>query len=195
MDWQTIKTEYVTTETSYRKLSVKYGISVTAIANKAKEEKWVEQRKQFLNNTFTKTVAVASKKKVDRMTRIMDASDRLLEKLEKAIEELDLHLATQKTKTKVIEYHNYERPDKPTKEIIEEEEKLIEFTSIIDRKGLHEVTSALKDLKEIQMLKSELDRQEQEAKIAKLRKEAEEEDKKDNEIKVTMDNDLEEYSR
>lgn len=177
MDWQAIKTEYITTKTSYRKLATKYGVSATAIANKSKAENWLEQREQFLNKTFTKTVEVASKKQVDRMARIMDASDRLLEKLEKAIEELDMHLATHKTKTKVIEYHNYERPDKPTKEIIEEEEKLIEFTSIIDRKGLLAVTDALKNLKDIQMIKSELDRQEQEAKIAKLRKEAEEEDK------------------
>ena len=177
MDWQAIKTEYITTKTSYRKLAAKYGVSATAIANKSKAENWLEQREQFLNKTFTKTVEVASKKQADRMARIMDASDRLLEKLEKAIGELDMHLATHKTKTKVIEYHNYERPDKPTKEIIEEEEKLIEFTSIIDRKGLLAVTDALKNLKDIQMIKSELDRQEQEAKIAKLRKEAEEEEK------------------
>ena len=177
MDWQAIKTEYITTKTSYRKLAAKYGVSATAIANKSKAENWLEQREQFLNKTFTKTVEVASKKQVDRMTRIMDASDRLLDKLEKAIDELDMHLTTHKVKTKVIEYHNYERPDKPTKEIIEEDEKLIEFTSIIDRKGLLAVTDALKNLKDIQMIKSELDRQEQEAKIAKLRKEAEEEDK------------------
>ena len=177
MDWQAIKTEYITTKTSYRKLAAKYGVSATAIANKSKAENWLEQREQFLNKTFTKTVEVASNKQADRMARIMDASDRLLEKLEKAIGELDMHLATHKTKTKVIEYHNYERPDKPTKEIIEEEEKLIEFTSIIDRKGLLAVTDALKNLKDIQMIKSELDRQEQEAKIAKLRKEAEEEEK------------------
>ena len=186
MDWQSIKTEYITTKTSYRKLASKYGVSATAIANKSKVEKWVEQREQFLNKTFTKTVEVASKKQADRMARIMDASDRLLEKLEKAIDELDLHLATHKTKTKVIEYHNSERPDKPTKEIIEEEEKLIEFTSIIDRKGLLAVTDALKNLKDVQMIKSELDRQEQEAKIAKLRKEAEEEDKT-NEVVITIE--------
>lgn len=177
MDWQAIKTEYITTKTSYRKLAAKYGVSATAIANKSKAENWLEQREQFLNKTFTKTVEVASKKQADRMARIMDASDRLLEKLEKAIGELDMHLTTHKVKTKVIEYRNDLRPDKPTKEIIEEDEKLIEFTSIIDRKGLLAVTDALKNLKDIQMIKSELDRQEQEAKIAKLRKEAEEEDK------------------
>ena len=43
---------------------------------------------------------------------------------------------------------------------------------VVDRAGLRQLTAALKDLKEIQMLKSELDRQEQEARIAKLQADA-----------------------
>ena len=32
-DWQAIKTEYITTDTSYRKLAQKYGISHVQIGN------------------------------------------------------------------------------------------------------------------------------------------------------------------
>ncbi|MBQ5667484.1 MAG: hypothetical protein IIV40_04835 [Oscillospiraceae bacterium] len=194
MDWQAIKTEYITTDTSYRKLAAKYGVSYTAIGDKSRKEGWVEKRQQFLNDTISKTIANAGKKQVDRMKRILDVSDRLLEKIEKAVEELDLHFATQKTKTKVIEYNNRERPDKPTKEIIEEEEKLVEFVSIIDRKGLQAVTEALRNLKDVQMLKSELDKQEQEARIAKLQKEAKSDDET-KEIRVVMDSSLEDYCK
>lgn len=49
---------------------------------------------------------------------------------------------------------------------------------------LKQLTSALRDLKEIKGYKSEADMREQEARIAKLRKEAEKEDDTTNEIEV-----------
>lgn len=186
MDWQEVKTEYVTTDTSYRKLAKKYGVSATAVANKAKAENWVSLREQFLSDSFTKTVKKIKQKESDRMSRIMAASDKLLEKIERAIDELDIQMVTYKEKTKVIEYNNYERPDKPTKEVIEEKEELIETKSIIDRMGLQKVAASLLALKEIQDLKSEADIREQEARIAKLEKEAEDEDKT-NEIAIVIE--------
>ena len=95
-------------------------------------------------------------------------------------------MVTYKEQTKVIEYNNYERPDKPTKEVIEEKEELIETKSIIDRMGLQKVAASLLALKEIQDLKSEADIREQEARIAKLEKEAEDEDKT-NEIAIVIE--------
>lgn len=65
------------------------------------------------------------------------------------------------------------RPDKPTKETVHEEEKVIEYKTIVDRSGLKAIASSLRDIKEIQMLKSDLDRQEQEARIKKLEMECE----------------------
>ncbi len=168
-DWQAIKIEYITTDTSYRKLAQKYGINVTNIAKKASAEGWVEQRKQFANKTQSKTIEKISSKKSDKMARIDDLADKLLEKLEQAITELDLQLFKHTDKTKVIEYNNAQRPDKPTKETIHEEEKLLETKSIVDRQGLKQIASALKDIKEVKMLRSELDKQEQEARIAALR--------------------------
>ena len=53
----------------------------------------------------------------------------------------------------------------------------------------------MRDIKEVQMLKTELDRMEQEARIAKLQKEAEADDTDNNEIKVTIEGDLEIYSK
>lgn len=172
-DWQAIKAEYITTDTSYRKLAKKYGISHVQIGNVGKEEKWVELRKQYLDEALTKTVDNALDERVDRMTRVMDLTDKLLDKLEQAIKEVDLTLLKHVEKTKTIEYNNAERPDKPTKEIVHEEEKLLETRTIIDRAGLRQLTAALKDIKEVQMLKSELDRREQEARISNLEKQAE----------------------
>ena len=171
-NWQKIKTEYITTDTSYRKLAQKYGISHVQIARVGKAEGWVELREQHVTNTMAKTIEKISDKQAEKMARIEAVTDKLLTKLEKAVEELDIQLYKQVDKEKVIEYNNTQRPDKPTKEVVHETEKVLEVKTIVDRMGLRQVTAALKDLKEIQMLKSELDRQEQEARIANLRKQA-----------------------
>lgn len=194
-DWQAIKTEYITTDTSYRKLAQKHGVNYQAICHRSKEEGWIAQREQYRNNTITKTLEKISSKKAGKMARIDDLADKLLEKLEQAITELDLQLYKHTDKTKVIEYNNDLRPDKPTKETIHEEEKLLEAKSIVDRKGLKQIASALKDIKEVKMLRSELDKQEQKARIANLRKNAEADSGNKEPIKVIIGSDLEEYSK
>ena len=168
-DWQAIKTEYITTDTSYRKLAQKYGVSYQAICRRSKEESWIDLREQHMNKTVSKAVDKIGSKKADKLSRIDDLADQLLDKLQQAIQELDLQLAKHTDKTKTIEYDNDRRPDKPTRETIHEEEKLLEVKSIVDRQGLKQIASALKDIKEVKMLRSELDRQEQEARIAALR--------------------------
>ena len=178
-DWQAIQTEYITTDTSYRKLSQKYGVGYQAICQRSQAEGWIAQREQYKNNTISKTLDKISNKKADKMARIDNLADKLLEKLEQAINELDMQLYRHTDKTKIIEYNNDLRPDKPTKETIHEEEKLLEAKSIIDRQGLKQIASALKDIKEVKMLRSELDRQEQEARIANLRKQANADDQQD----------------
>lgn len=195
MDWKKIKTEYITDESSsYRKLAAKYGVSLTAITNRAKSEKWLEQKKQFKDKTTTKSIEKISEKQADKLARVQSITDKLLDKLERAIEELDVQLFKDVTKTKVIEYKNSERPDKPTKETIHEEEKVIEVHTIVDRGGLKAIASALRDIKEVQMIKTELDRKEQEARIANLERQAQAvEESKD--ITVTIVGDLNEYSK
>lgn len=187
MDWNVIKTEYITTDTSYRKLATKYHVSYTAICNKSRQENWVEQRNQFINKTVSKSINSISDKTADRLTRIFNVSDKLLEKLERAVEEIDIQLIKKVNKTKTIEYDNNFRPDKPTKEIVEETEEVQEVTTIVDRSGLKAITDALKNLKEVQMLRSELDIQEQEARINNLRKQAESDDDKDKDVKIVIE--------
>ena len=171
-DWQAIKTEYITTDTSYRKLAQKHGVSYQAICHRSKDEDWIGKREQHMNKTVSKAVDKIGSKKADKMARIDDLADKLLDKLEQAITELDLQLAKHTDKTKVIEYNYDLVPGKPTKETLHEEEKLLEFKSIVDRQGLKQIASALKDIKEVKMLQSELDRKEQEARIEKLKADA-----------------------
>lgn len=196
MDWNSIRKEYITDESSsYRKLAKKYGVSLTAITRRSKAEDWQGQRQQLKDKTITKSIESLSQKTADKLSRVSDLTDKLLDKLEKAIEELDIQLYKDVVKVKEIEYNNELRPDKPTKETIHEEEKVIELKTIVDRSGLKAIASSLRDIKEIQMLRTELDNREQEARIRNLEKQAEAEEKNDNEIKVTIESGLDEYSK
>lgn len=196
MDWKAIRNEYIADESSsYRKLAKKYGVSLTAITKRSKEEDWIGQRKQLKDKTITKSIEILSEKTADKLKRVSDLTDKLLDKLEQAIDELDIQLYKDVEKEKIIEYNNELRPDKPTKEIIHEKEKVIECKTIVDRSGLKAIASSLRDIKEIQMLKSDLDKQEQEARIAKLCREAENDTPEDREVNVTFIGDIEEYSK
>ena len=134
-DWQAIKTEYITTQTSYRKLAEKYGVSRVQIGNVGRDEKWVELRRQHLDNTVTKTVAAVENAQVNRAKKMQSVADKLLLKIEALAD----------------------RPGMMPKDI-------------------RSLVAAVKDLKEIQGVKSELDEKEQRARIANLEKQAEKED-------------------
>lgn len=154
-DWQAIKTEYITTDTSYRKLAQKYGVSATQICNVGRDEKWVEQREQFLSKTTAKTLEKISQQEANRAARIHSVADKLLNKIEAMVD-----------------------ADEP-----------------LDTKGLRALTAAVKDLKEIQSVKSALDEQEQRARIASLEKQADKENDSKEPIQVIIGGDLMEYSK
>lgn len=172
MDWNAAKTEYITTNTSYRKLAEKYGVQKDTIANRAKQEKWIEARRQYQDRLSTKLINLAENKELSRAEKISNAADLLLEKIIKAISEVDLTLETNTVKVKEIEYKNKQRPDKPTKETITETVDIKMIQTIVDRAGLKSIASALRDLKEVQNIKSDADIEEQEARIANLRSKA-----------------------
>ena len=193
-DWTKVKTEYITTDkSSYRKLADKYGIPLGTIYKRAKKENWVELKQQSYDKKVAKTIASVENNQIKKLERILTITDKLLDKIEKAVDELDLQLCKKVEKVKEIEYNNYERPDKPTKEVVHETEEVTEIRTIIDRKGAQELASAIKSLKEVQMLKTELDEQEQKARIDKLRKDAMAENT-DTEIEVTMGEEADNYA-
>ena len=72
------------------------------------------------------------------------------------------------------------------KEMIEQED--------ITTQAIKQLTSAIKDIKDIKGIKSETDLKEQEARIAVLRKQSMSEDSSANDVKVVISEDLEEYS-
>ena len=74
--------------------------------------------------------------------------------------------------------------------------KIVEVAaSVSDPDSIKKLTSAIKDLRDIKGIKSEADMREQEARIDKLRKEAEADTNYDNEIKVIIEGNLTDYSK
>jgi transposase len=68
-------------------------------------------------------------------------------------------------------------------------------TVALDTQSMKHLTSALKDLKDIKGFKSDADMREQEARIAKLQREAEDDTPEDREVSVIFDGDIEKYSK
>ena len=147
-DWQSIKTEYITTQTSYRKLAQKYGVSATQICNVGRDEKWVEQREQYLSETTAKTLEKISQQEADRAARIHSVADKLLSKIEAMVD------------------------------AVEPED--------IPAKAIRALTAAVKDLKEIQSVKSSLDEREQRARISNLEKQANKEETQTDSIEIVF---------
>ena len=71
----------------------------------------------------------------------------------------------------------------------------IESLDVIDGQTIKHFTSALKDLKDITGFKSDIDIKEQEARIAKLQKEAEGESPESRDVAVVFDGDISKYSK
>ena len=154
-DWQKIETEYITTDTSYRKLADKYGIDQATISRKAKKEDWVSKRKHHISETQAKILDADAEDKVDRAVRLMTVADKLLDKVEQWVDMGDPISATH----------------------------------------IKNLSDAIKNIKEVQMIRTEEDIAEQNARIAKLRKEAEKEENTDNTIVIQFAAGSEEYAK
>ena len=79
--------------------------------------------------------------------------------------------------------------------LLEKVEQSMETDMVISAAALKNLSDAIKNIKEVQMIRTDEDIEEQKARIAKLRKEAEKEDQENKEIKVTMESDIEVYSK
>ena len=153
-DWKKIKAEYITTDTSYRKLANKYGVDQATIARRAKKHDWVSKRQHHADKPQAKILTADTQKKVDRVGRLMTVADKLLQKVEQAVDHEELMSAN----------------------------------------AIKNLSEALRNIKEAQMIKSDKDLLEQDARIAKLQKEAQKADTTEP-VRVIIEDDLMKYSQ
>lgn len=156
-DWKQLEKEYILSD--YKSVSSflkDKGISIngsTKKSTKGWKNKKVLKEEQKSTKIIEKVLEKESEKEANKIIRVKDVANDLLIKIVQANNELNMHIARNKKKTKTVEY-DY-KCNKPSKETINEEEEIKSYIDIIDRKGLKELTSALKDLNDILTNKNE----------------------------------------
>lgn len=161
VEWTQIRAEYITTETSYRQLAKKYGVPLTTLSRRAKKEEWKQERETYWDTVRTEVVQRTQEdaidKHVDAAARISAISDRLLDRIEQAIEQLDRHMVQDRSRHKVVTYGKSDGDDRQVIEEIEEKEHKRWITGEIDRDGLKKIASTLRELKEIKGIRNDMD--------------------------------------
>lgn len=147
-EWAKIRSEYVTKKITYKQLCEKYGCSMSVLTKRAAAEKWQDKRKKHRKRVETKTLEKAAareaEKTVNDLSRCGDMATVLLDKLGRAIDELDKHLrATRRvvSKNEII--------DGKDAVVTETTEEYRTEQSIIKTTDLKRISAALKDIKEV----------------------------------------------
>lgn len=150
-DWKQLEKEYILGEyksvSSFLKEKNIPNNGSTKKSTKGWKSKKVLRENQKSAKIIEKVIEKESEKEANKIISVKDTANILLAKINDSIEELNKYFSKDKVKKKTIEY-DYE-VNKPKKEVIEEIEEIREFYSIIDKAGLKQLTSALKDLNDI----------------------------------------------
>ena len=81
VDWKKVKTEYITTTISYRKLAEKHDIPFNTLQCRAKKEQWVELRQRHQDKIVAKSVEKAEENAIDYKSAIYDLAYKVAAQL------------------------------------------------------------------------------------------------------------------
>lgn len=151
MDWKKLKAEYITSGISYRNLADKYDVSFHTLRKVAAKEKWRELRDKTDEKVVTKIMETESDKQANRMRRLLNVSDILLDAVEEVV-------------------HKFQAGE-----------------LLLDKGALKSLSGTIKDIKEIQNIKTQLDIEEQKARIANLQRQAKDDEEGNDEIVITVE--------
>ena len=178
--WVDIEHEYVTDISrkpcSLEDLARKYSIPIQTIKDQSATGKWSDKRAEYKLKTNQKLIEKSSDADADRIVRLLSIADKAAEKAEQALGELEQYVVRDKKKVKTVEYKDNTAIGKPTKEIIDETERINIASGPIDRLGLSQVTGALKNLKEIYMIPAALEKQSAETALLKAKVQTDDEE-------------------
>lgn len=145
VDWNEIKTEYISSDIGYRELAKKCNVSFSTLQKRAKKENWPGLKRQVCDDVVTAVTSAVTSANVDRALKLQTVADLLLEKISLTIENIDGRRSARTVK---------------------------------------DASDALKNVRDIMGIKSEADTKEQDARIAKLRKETEPVEEKDRKLEI-----------
>ena len=168
MDWTRIKEDYASGSLSLRSLSKKYGVSYSTIQSRANRENWARIRGggEVVNPDFQENLNALCR--------------QLLALAEQAAEELSMNIIVTKTKVRT------EDGECTT------ERRYYEPGGTVDCKDLKVLTAALKDIRDLQMIRDPLDIREQEVKIRNLERQF---SRQENAVTVTLAGETEGFAK
>lgn len=85
IDWEAIKTEYVTTDVSQRDLIKKYKLNTRYVARHSKNEEWVRLRKEYKAKMAAKVIAKSCDRKAKELESLLDSSYQIRDVIENAV--------------------------------------------------------------------------------------------------------------
>lgn len=88
-DWETIKTDYVTSDLSLRAIAEKYRIRPRTVTDRASAESWFATKKEFKKKTTEKAIAKVATRKANQLAKEIEAADKISSVLTKALSDLD----------------------------------------------------------------------------------------------------------
>ncbi len=145
MDQNPMKTQYVQGNDSYRTIAEQYGVSLSAVSRMAKEQGWVSARRRFRQEEALTEPSLAWEKREEEPP----AYDRLQRLLCLSDRLLD---------------------------VVEQAVNRLRVEEILSEKtAIKTLAGAIKDIKSIQSVSTELDFEEQRARIARLNRQGKEE--------------------
>lgn len=122
-NWDELKTEYTTTNASYRDIAKKYGLAPSHVCKMGKEGNWVEAREQFRAKISAKTIDLAVNERAKHLTSIASSADKMANVIHSVMDDTEQF---------------FRRIDINTGE-----EKI---SKKVDSKAVRELTAAMKDL-------------------------------------------------
>ncbi|MBQ5794800.1 MAG: hypothetical protein IIW14_02270 [Kiritimatiellae bacterium] len=143
VNWEALKSEYMTTETSLRKLARKYDVSISRMEKVSSQEKWVEARRDYRQQIIEKALSENRTREVDRLTRLMNTTEKAVDVVTKAFED-----PAQFNRYLVKKTERYADPpeDSETGQLVMRQWEEEEIFNKLDTKSLKEATTVLKDL-------------------------------------------------
>ena len=89
IDWESIKSEYVTTNVSQKKLAEKYAVNVGTLRYRCAVERWGDLRRQHRDRIMEKTSERLSDEAAERMVQLMGGTDKMLTATLQALDDPD----------------------------------------------------------------------------------------------------------
>lgn len=177
VSWVNIEHEYVTDirkkPCTLEELATKHNIAVGTVEKYSMQHEWSEKRKEYKKSIQQKALEKSADKDADRILRLLQIADMAADKAEQALNELESYVVRDKRKIRTVEYKDNTAIGKPTKEVVDEKEHVRMETGPVDRLGLSQVTSALRNIKELYAMPVDMDSKKYQAELDRRKAEKE----------------------